>query len=174
MPDRTEPTLRESLWNDAVVADTYADAGEHYQSAVLDQYKLCVEMADRISQRRSVTNTFFLTLNTAVLTAVGALWGKRTAGVEVWLVVPLLALLVQCAAWFWLVRSYRLLNGAKYRVIGLLEERLPASPYWKAEWAALGEGKDWRKYLPLTRLEQWVPIAFALMYVLGFVGVLFT
>lgn len=174
MPDQTDPTARERLWNDTVDATTYAGPGESYQSAILDQYRLYVEMADRISHRRSVTNTFFLTLNTAVLTAVGTFWNKRTPGAEVWLAVPLLALLLQCAAWFWLVRSYRLLNGAKYRVIGLIEERLPASPYWKAEWTALGEGTDWHRYLPLTHLEQWVPIAFALTYVLGFLVVLLT
>jgi len=75
----------------------------------------------------------------------------------------------QCVAWWWLVRSYRLLNGAKFKVVGALEERLPASAYWRAEWVALGEGNDWRKYLPLSHLEQWVPILFALVYVLGFI-----
>ena len=77
-------------------------------------------------------------------------------------------LLVQCGAWFWLVRSYRLLNGTKYLAVGLLEERLPASPYWRAEWQALGEGRDWRKYLPLTHMEQWVPVTIAVIYVAGF------
>ena len=28
----------------------------------------------------------------------------------------------------------------EYIVVGALEERLPASPYWKAEWQVLGEG----------------------------------
>ena len=59
------------------------------------------------------------------------------------------ALLVQCGAWFLLVRSYRQLNSAKYIVIGVLEERLPGSPYWNAEWKALGEGKDKAKYWPI-------------------------
>jgi hypothetical protein len=40
-----------------------------------------------------------------------------------------------------MMRSIRLLNSAKYEVIGTLEERLPASPYWRADGAALGEGK---------------------------------
>jgi hypothetical protein len=75
----------------------------------------------------------------------------------------------QCAAWWWLVRSYRQLNGAKFKVIGALEERLPASVYWRAEWVALGGGKDWRKFLPLFHLEQWVPVLFALVYLSGFV-----
>ena len=68
-----------------------------------------------------------------------------------------------------LVRSYRQLNTAKFKVIGALEERLPASAYWRAEWVALGEGEDWHKYLPLTPLEQWVPMLFALVYLSGLV-----
>src|SRR6202035_648373 len=84
------------------------------------------------------------------------------------LIFPLTAIVVQCGAWFFLVRSYRQLNSAKYTVIGALEERLPASPYWRAEWTALGEGKDKAKYWPITHLEQWIPIIFAAVYVLAF------
>ena len=43
-----------------------------YDAAVLEQYKLYVEMADRISARRGLTNTFFLTLNTTVVGLVAA------------------------------------------------------------------------------------------------------
>ena len=49
-----------------------------------------------------------------------------------------------------------------------MEEKLPSSPYWKAEWKALGEGKSLKKYLPLTKLEQFVPILFAVIYCVGF------
>jgi hypothetical protein len=130
-------------------------------------------MAVRISNRRGLTNTVFLTLNTAIFTLVGVLVGvfwKGRLAVSHWLLLLALVIAVgQCIAWWWLVRSYRLLNSAKFKVIGALEERLPASAYWRAEWMALGEGKDWRKYLPLSHLEQWVPILFALVYVSGFI-----
>ena len=75
------------------------------QGAVLAQYTLYVEMADRISQRRGLANTFFLSLNTAIFAAVGALWTTRTDERPWWLVFPLVALLGQCFAWFSLVRS---------------------------------------------------------------------
>jgi hypothetical protein len=130
------------------------------------------EMADRVSARRSLTNTFFLTLNTAIFAGIGALL-KDPRQVSAWfLVFPLVALLVQCFAWYFLVRSYRQLNSAKYTVIGALEERLPASPYWSAEWKALGEGKDKSKYWPLSHLEQWVPALFAATYVATFIAVI--
>lgn len=160
--------IRDRLWNAEVSPKSYEGDAEKYQSAVLEQYKLYVEMADRISNRRGLTNTFFLTLNTGIFTVIAVSWKDRPA-ISPWvLVLPLVVALGQCAAWWWIVRSYRQLNTAKYRVVGALEERLPASVYWRAEWIALGEGKDWRRYLPLSHLEQWVPVLFALVYISGF------
>lgn len=161
--------LSGTLWNDGVTAAEYDAAGEKYQNAILEQYKLCVEMADRVSARRTLANTFFLTLNTSIFTVIGVAGSANPVATPWWLVIPLVALLGECAAWFYLVRSYRQLNTAKYRVVGALEERLPASPYWNAEWTALGEGKDKSTYWPLTHLEQWVPVLFGSMYIAGFV-----
>ena len=169
MTDPEQMRIRDRLWNTAVVPASYEGAAEKYQAAILEQYKLYVEMADRVSQRRGLTNTFFLTLNSAIFTVIGVFWQKPPSGSGWLLAFPLVIALGQCTAWWWLVRSYRLLNGAKFKVIGALEERLPATPYLRAEWNALGEGKDWRKYLPLTHLEQWVPVLFGLVYLVGFI-----
>ena len=158
-----------ALWNDQIDAQDYEGAHERYQTAILEQYKLYVEMADRISGRRGLTNTFFLTLNTLVFTTIGVFWKDRPELNPSLLALPLVIALGQCAGWLMIVRSYRQLNSAKFRVIGALEQRLPASPYWNAEWKALGDGRDWRTYLPLTHLEQWIPILFALVYTAGFV-----
>lgn len=162
--------LQDRLWHDD--AESLYD-GDHkaYRTAILDQYKLYVEMADRISQRRGLANTFFLTLNTTIFTLVGMFWRDRPAGSSWWLAFPLVAVLGQCFTWFYLVRSYRLLNSAKFAVIGALETRLPASPYWRAEWYELGEGQDPTKYWPLTHIEKWIPILFGVTYVAGFVAV---
>jgi hypothetical protein len=157
-----------NLWNAAVTPASYAADREKYQSAILEQYKVYVEMADRISARRALANAFFLTLNTAALTTIGVFWKDRPHASIVYLVPPLILLLALCLAWFWLVRSYRQLNSGKYAVVGALEERLPASPYWAAEWKALGEGTDKAIYWPLTHLEQWVPSIFAWTYLCGF------
>lgn len=151
---------------DAVRTDLWTEGIECDQAVIFEQYKIYVEMADRISARRALANAFFLSLTTATLTVAGALWQAKILAPEV-LVLPLLLLLVQNATWFWLVRSYRQLNSAKYVVIGMLEERLPASPYWRAEWKALGEGKDKARYWPMTHLEQWLPVSLAALEVLG-------
>ncbi|WP_199199881.1 hypothetical protein [Micromonospora sp. RP3T] len=158
------------LWGAADEEDP-PDADDR-RKVVLEQYKIYVEMADRVSARRGLTNTFFLSLNTLIATAAGVVWRSRDGVEPSYLAVPVAALLLQCAAWFWLLRSYRQLNSAKYVVIGALEERLPASPYWRAEWKALGEGRDPSRYWPLTHLEQWIPVSFAIVYAAGFVLVL--
>jgi hypothetical protein len=163
--------IRTRLWNEAVTEDSYGTAGEKYRTAVLEQYKIYVEMADRISGRRALANTFFVTLNTAIFTLTGVLWNDPPSASRWLLLFPLVILLGQCATWHLLVRSYRLLNDAKYKVVGLLEERLPASPYWNGEWRALEVGPDVKRYLPLTRLEQWVPLFFAATYLVAFVAV---
>lgn len=164
--------MSEHLWNEGAKTLFYADDTKAYQAAILEQYKVYVEMADRISQRRGLTNTFFLTLNTAIFTLVAAFWDDGPVGTVWWLVIPLVVVLGQCFTWFYLVRSYRLLNTAKYKVIGAIEQRLPASPYSRAEWSALGEGKDPKLYWPLTHIEKWIPGLFGFSYVAGFVAAL--
>jgi hypothetical protein len=164
-------TVRGDLWTSTVDAATYIDGGERYQAAILEQYRLYVEMADRLAARRGLTNTFLLTVNTATLTAAGAVLPQVWTQSPWLLVIPCLVLVGQCAAWFWIIRSYRQLSSAKFRVIGALEERLPASPYWRAEWGALGSGRDRALYWPVTTLEQWVPALFAALYLAVFVVV---
>ncbi|MGK5740382.1 RipA family octameric membrane protein [Micromonospora sp. URMC 103] len=156
--------IRAALWTPGVDARSYAEAGDGYQAAILEQYKLYVEMADRVSARRGAANTFFLTVNTAVFTAVNVVWAQGVRIPPAAFVLPVAMLVVQCGAWLWILRSYRQLASAKYRVVGMIEERLPASPYWRAEWKGLGSGRDRSLYWPLAYLEQWVPVVFAVAY----------
>jgi len=44
------------------------ESGDAYRQHLFDQYKLAVEMADRVSARRTQANTFFLAVNTGLLT----------------------------------------------------------------------------------------------------------
>jgi hypothetical protein len=159
--------IRDSLWNDPAVQP--GAGSPEAASAFLEQYKLYVEMADRVSARRGNTNTFFLTLNTTAVTAIGLLWSGHLRESKWILAFLFVGLIIECMAWFWLLRSYRQLNSAKYAVIGVMEERLPASPYWSAEWMALGEGQDPARYWPLSHIEQWIPSLFAIIYVFGFI-----
>jgi hypothetical protein len=159
-----------NLWNPAL--STADLESPETRAEILEQYKVYVEMADRVSARRSLANAFFLTLNTAVFAAVGALLGRHPEHHAGLLAFPSVALIVQCAAWYYTLRSYQQLNRAKYRVIGAMEERLPASPYWRAEWSELGEGRDKSTYWPLTHVELWIPALFGVFYAAGYLTLL--
>jgi hypothetical protein len=134
-------------------------------------YKLAVEMADRVSARRAVANSFFLTINTAILALLGTkagTWYPAAAGITV------------CAAWWALLRSYRDLNRAKFDIILELEARLPARLYGD-EWARLRRDPivfglqpatllSWvTQYKELGHIERIVPLIFSALYVVAIV-----
>lgn len=146
--------------------------GEQYLEHFLEQYKLAVEMADKVSDRRQSANTYFLTVNTALVAVLGIAWPKAMeAGAPYWFVaVPLAGLLV-CTSWYQLLRSYRGLARGKFAVIHAMEAHLPVRLY-EAEWKALGEGKDKSKYVPVTSIETTVPLAFIALYALALGGII--
>jgi hypothetical protein len=165
----TDPleTIRQGLWT-GIGPEQYGDEGDKYRGAILEQYKIYVEMADRTSARRGITNTFFLTLNTLIFTLVAVFWKDKPPDMSTPVILILLVVaLGQCWAWWAIVKSYSQLNAAKYQVVGALEERLPASPYWQAEWTALGLGRDPKLYRPLTSVERWIPRLFGVVYTVG-------
>ena len=136
-----------------------ASYGENYDTHYLEIYKLYVQMADNISDRRQSANSFFLAVNTAIIGIVAYVGG--TSGDLNWAVS--LAGLILCYAWYRLVRSYKDLNSGKFKVVHEIERELPLSPY-DAEWEVLGRGKDSSLYLPFTRIELWVPRVFAALH----------
>ena len=139
------------------------------QSHLIEQYKLYVEMADRISQRRGAANTFFLTFNTALVGALAGFFDKDMSEVTT---AMYLAAIILSVTWILLLRSYRNLNTAKFKVIGEMEKRLPAQAYYAAEWKALGEGKDIKKYIPLSLIETAVPLAYMGVYLYLYITVM--
>lgn len=162
--------IRDAVWNpDFIVAPPAVRRQELSDQILFDQYKLYVDMTDRMSARRALTNSFFLTIN---LAAMGAVTSLAVKGPREWSalipVVGLIILLSQCFVWFQTLRSYRMLNKAKYAVIEVLEDRLPARIYSKGEWGAYVRSGRRGKYLRLTTAEQMMPVIFSLGYVSAF------
>ena len=155
--DKEKKPLSEVLFNESDIAG---------DSALMEQYKLFLGMLDRISERRQHANSFFLSINTGVCALIGYMYSKDTADeLKVFFWITPLAGILLSYFWFRLIKSYRDLNSAKFKVVYAIEERLPLSPF-KAEWHALGEAKDPKVYTPFTHLEIWVPRCFIAMYLL--------
>jgi hypothetical protein len=142
----------------------YSGSPADYAAHLVEQYRLYVEMADNISERRQGANSYFLTVNTAVLAFVGYVTTNDTSD-YLWLLG--VAGIALSFLWYRLIRSYRDLNTAKFRVVHQIERRLPARPY-DAEWIALGRGKDSKLYKPVTHVEIGVPWVFLALHAFVF------
>jgi hypothetical protein len=126
---------------------------------VMEQYKLAVEMADRISARRATANGFFLTVQTTLL-ALMAVKGLDRAWVAA-------GGIVLAGTWWLLLRSYRDLSSAKWKVIQAIEEQLPVQPF-ADEWGYLKRDPVswWRpRYAELGFVERLVPAVFGLLFI---------
>lgn len=135
--------------------------GAEYRAHVLEMYKLYIEMADKIGERRQSGNSFFLTLNSAIVALVGYVNlsdSPTQGGVPVFWLIPV-AGMVLCYLWYRLIHSYRDINSGKFKVVHAIEKILPLRPY-DAEWAALGRGENPKLYLPFTNTEMVVPWIF--------------
>ena len=139
--------------------------GEHYQTHLLEQYKLYVEMADRISARRGLTNSFYISLLSGLLAVLSLSSDKQSATsshYKVLLLVVSAVGLILCFVWFLNIRSFKQLNSAKFMVVHEIEEFLPFACYDR-EWEIIKKTRD-DKYLQQTRIEQLVPLLLALPY----------
>lgn len=139
--------------------------GPEYDKHLFEQYKLYVEMADRVSARRMLANSFFVGVHTALIAAFTVLLKERILVPTALFILPLVAVLLMCFVWWRIVFSYRQLNSGKFKVIHAFEQLLPTAPY-DAEWNSLGKGENPALYKPLTHVENWVPLCFGLLYIL--------
>jgi hypothetical protein len=119
---------------------------------------------ERNSDKRQNANSFFLTLNTGVLAAIGFLFTEDKP-MQLKLLYFLLPIAGILASFFWLkvVHSYSQLNKGKFIVLNAMEKILPIAPF-TAEWNVLGNGDDKKKYQPLTKIEKRIPVLFICLY----------
>jgi len=151
-----------------------APEDSQHRGEFLDLYKLTVEMADRISARRSTANSFFLTINSALIAVIGfvrPVTEKAGASAdETGIILTGVAGLVLAVTWWGLLRSYRRLNAAKFAIVREMETELAAAPFTR-EWAHLTEARarPWQRYIEFGTFERVVPLIFAAIYVAAIV-----
>lgn len=141
--------------------------GEKYSEHLFEQYRLLVESAEKVSERRKTANEFYLGVNAFLVACFGI--EDKVAGQSAYGLSAILGFgIVTCLLWFVALRSYRQLNSTKFSVILELEELLPARPFGN-EWEIVGAQRG-TGYVRMSRIEQWMPIAIAGFYVLIALG----
>lgn len=134
-------------------------------NGLLEIYKLHVQLADRVSQRREAANQRYAGLLTALTAFVGALFkfGNRDEFTDIILsIIGTLGVLLSIS-WCIVINSYRQLNSGKFQTLHDLEKELPY-PFFKREWDLLHKGKDRRRYWKLTVVETYLPLIFSLIF----------
>ena len=140
--------------------------GSDYKANLFEQYKLYVDGAEKISDRRQHANNYFITINTALISLMGLSFQIKLFENLAWIksILAFVGIIICVIFWF-LIRSYKQLNTGKFAVIHEIEKHLPLALY-KYEWEILGEGKDNKKYYPFSHIELLIPWVFGIIYVL--------
>lgn len=128
------------------------------KNILLEQYKTYVESADKISDRRINVNTFFITLNSALITVMTVFFSNTY-------LLLLLAFLgiIFSILWFLNLKNYKQINSCKFDIIQQIEKYLPINLY-KTEWNILTKTKSNKKYIPVSKLEMLLPFIFILIF----------
>jgi hypothetical protein len=142
------------------------DYGDRYKDHLFEQYKLYIGSMEKTSDRRQHANSYFITINTALIALIGLSLQVKTFENIGWIksVIAFLGIII-CIIFWYLIRSYKQLNTGKFAVIHKIEENLPLAIY-KYEWQVLGEGKDESTYYPFSHVELWIPWVFGMIYLL--------
>ena len=139
---------------------------------LLEQYKLWVQIADRVLQRKQYANMFFFAVNSAIIPLAIAF---VVCAWHVGVVPNLLAYvllgtsavgIINCLTWCYLLQYYHKLSSAKYEVVQRMEEKLGYRPYLD-EQAILGRDKGKFYFRPLAKVESFAPLVFSPFYVIG-------
>jgi hypothetical protein len=156
---------------DATIASKNVDVplrenyGSEFKTHILEQYKLYVEMADRVSSRRVQIASFYTSILSALLALLSITSNKdifQGSQSFVLLTVSILGLCL-CLAWAANINSYKQLNSLKFKVIHEMEYHLPF-PCYDREWQILKEDRKRRSYFRLTAVEKYSPIILAVPY----------
>ena len=139
---------------------------EFNEKQLFEQYKLYVEMADHVSERRDKTNRFYLGLITSMITLSSAIFSITSNHIELILFILICTILI-CWNWYQNILSYQRLNRGKFDVINHIENRLAAKGF-TVEWRLVKlEG-----YNDLTNVEKNIPLYFIVLCIFILLGVI--
>lgn len=139
--------------------------GGSYNRDILELYKFYVEMADRISARRQSANSFYLSVNSALIGGI-ALLDSEIVGGKILVSIAGVAL---SRLWTRNILSYKSINEKKFAIINSIEEKLPVQLY-SMEWKLLEEGKSSKTHRPFYSVERWVPEIFFVLFIISLLG----
>lgn len=150
----------------------YQDSyGGNFHEHLLEQYKLYVEMMDKVTERRGQANAFYISLLSALLALLSLLINKDnnlfTGDRNILLLILALLGISLCYIWYTNINSYKQLNSLKFKVINEIESHMPF-PCYRREWEILRGDKN-NQYKRLSKIEKFVPLIMVMPYLCLFI-----
>lgn len=137
---------------------------------LLEQYKTFLQTSEDLVSRRQNVNNFYISINSAIIAIFSTLFAFDLS-TEMRAVIGIIFAvvgIVLSVAWIKILIAYGNLNGSKMKIISRIEKQLPASLY-DAEWAALSDKLNQKRYVSFTDNEKKIPAIFILIYGMIFV-----
>lgn len=145
---------------------------DHIDSKILlEQYKIFLQTSEDLISRRQNVNSFYISINSALVTVFSIVLALDMLQIYKLLVSVILTLvgIILSVSWIRILISYGDLNSSKMKIISCIEKQLPASLY-DAEWAALSDKLNKRKYVSFTSSEKNIPLLFIFVYICILIG----
>lgn len=139
--------------------------GPLYREHYFAQYRQFAESVGYNSELKLKINTYFVTINTALITAIGLSISRPLFSPLIWHdLIPFAGILVS-VIWWGVTYSYKQRSVAKLRILHCLEEKLPLALY-KTEWQLMDENHATPIKKFFFRIDLFIPWVFVISYLL--------
>ena len=137
-----------------------------HKNELIDQYKLFQKSSEDLVSRRQTVNSFYVSVNSAMVALMGIVMGLIEMPAKFYVLIFMcITGIILDISWIHILDAYGTLNGAKMKVIKLMEEQLPVALY-DVEWRVMSDKLNNKKYVSFTSSEKRIPKLFAIVYVL--------
>lgn len=140
---------------------------DEQRSEVIEQYKMMLGTIESLEGRRQALHTFFMSINSLLLAAIGLVAKESLDEPAVSAGVILLATMGAAfsVCWTLQIASHGTVLASKWEVFNHMERALPSRPF-SAEYECMQR----RGYRSFTRIESLVPLVFTALYAVSLVG----
>ena len=149
---------------DSILKNLFTD--EENKQILFDQYRLYVEMANEVSNRREKANKFYILIISLFITIFSTIT-SITHEIIIF-IVPIIIIPSIGYTWMKNIESYSTLNHGKFDVITEIENKLPAKGF-TIEWELI----ELYNHNELTKIEKKIPIIVSIIAVIAIILILF-
>ena len=144
------------------------------RATLMEQYKIFVQSSEDLVKRKQSVNSFYVTLNSVLLSAIisvlcavndlPVLFGVVKVSFLISVFAAIIGFVI-CFSWLSLLSSYADLNSSKMKIISGIERDLAVNLY-ETEWEVMTQKVGKRKYRSFSKKEKTVAILFGVLYTL--------